>query len=153
MRDMTTKYEGKNGRTAVADDTEIIVWDKRGREIYRGGYPRGVTKNTALQFVNSVEPTAPAKTVTIPGALADFLDGTGFMSGNDDHDPESKLARTEIENGTTRRYGRGYRVIVQASPSTVQIITEYAHTLEYADETTPAERRAAAKWLASRYGK
>ena len=80
----------------------------------------------------------------IPGALAEFLDGTNFITGADDADPASRAARIALE---TSRSGRGRTRVISASSDVLDVITEYAETLLDVDESTCAERRAAQTWL------
>lgn len=84
--------------------------------------------------------------ITIPGALADFLDGTNLATGADDHDPASKATRETLEAG---RRGRGRTLIITpTSTDVLNVISEYAETL-LADgiDASRAERTAARLWL------
>ncbi|MBI0374741.1 hypothetical protein JBE27_00225 [Streptomyces albiflaviniger] len=82
--------------------------------------------------------------VVIPGALAEFLDGTNLATGADDADPASRETRLALE---TARSGRGRTRVITASTLVLDVITEYAETLLDVDEKTRAERRAARTWL------
>lgn len=123
----------------------------------RSSNPYGVRyEATAAQPIEAEQPVEPEQTaptapaaprsgeVTIPGALADFLADTNLATGADDADPASKATREALDAG---RRGRGRTLIIKpGSTDVLNVISEYADFLLGADETTPAERRAAQKW-------
>ena len=80
----------------------------------------------------------------IPGALAEFLDGSNLATGAEDADPVSHATRIALE---TSRSGRGRTRVITASTAVLDVITDYAETLLDVDEKTRAELRAARTWL------
>ncbi|QKW08056.1 hypothetical protein HUT18_18385 [Streptomyces sp. NA04227] len=81
----------------------------------------------------------------VAGALVEFLEGTQLVTGTEDADPASRATRIALETSTA---GRGNSRVFTASLDVIEVITEYAETLLYADERSRDEERAARGWLA-----
>ncbi|MEU4998263.1 hypothetical protein [Streptomyces sp. NPDC021622] len=137
---------------SAQDDYAKAVKAPRGTNPYGERYEATPAQTVAAEQTVEAEQTAPSAPaaprsgeVTIPGALADHLADTNLATGADDHDPASKATREALDAG---RRGRGRTLIIKpGSTDVLNVISEYADTLLGADETTPAERRAAQKWV------
>jgi hypothetical protein len=78
-------------------------------------------------------------TLTLPGSMADFLEGAGFW---DETETDSVALADTIRNGTKRRYGKGYTLTLEVTKRIARHIAEYAETLSYTDEASATERKA-----------
>jgi hypothetical protein len=87
-------------------------------------------------------------TVDMPGGFADYIDGTNFVAGGDDIDPDCKAARLAYEGARYIKRGRGYTLRITAGRGALDVFTDYAENLlAMADVFTRAEISGATKWL------
>jgi hypothetical protein len=96
----------------------------------------------------AVEVDEPTRTVDMPGAFADYIEGTNVIAGGDDADPDCKAARLAYEGARLIKRGRGYTLRITATTRALDVFTDYAeNALAMADVFTRAEIAGAAKWL------
>lgn len=84
--------------------------------------------------------------LNLPGLFCLWFDGTGLVHGHEDaDDPECKETRQAYEQGKRVRAGHGYYIRVQATPTVLRLLVEYAESCVWAnkDEPEAGELRAA----------
>lgn len=87
--------------------------------------------------------------IDLPGKFCEWLDGTNLAQGLDDVDPECKETRIAYDEGHRIESGNGYYVRMQASPTVLNLLAEYAGNCLEAnrDEPVKSEMTAARKLL------
>lgn len=82
--------------------------------------------------------------VVLPGKFCDWLDGTNLAQGLDDVDPECKETRIAYDEGHRIESGSGYYVRMQASPTVLNLLAEYAGNCLEANRDEPVKSEVAA---------
>ncbi|MER8103213.1 hypothetical protein [Kitasatospora sp. NPDC094016] len=85
--------------------------------------------DTASQELAEIARTALAsatRAVSLPGAFAEWLSGTGAILGDDDVDPMCKALRLAYESSEEVTRGRARSVVVTGSATVMRMIAEYA---------------------------
>ncbi|MFD7829382.1 hypothetical protein [Streptomyces sp. MJM8645] len=96
------------------DESPVVLWtplEAAGRELAE-------IARTAL--------ASATRAVSLPGAFAEWLSGTGAILGDDDVDPMCKALRLAYENSEEVTRGRARSVVVTGSPNVMRMIAEYA---------------------------
>ncbi|MFJ3793521.1 hypothetical protein [Kitasatospora sp. NPDC090091] len=132
--------------TVLADQTPPT-------EMAREKLNRRVTElRTAKEQPTKQEQPAPAArptaTVSVPGAFAEWLEGTGAVQGDDDSDPDCLALRLAFENGRWVRRGRSQSLGITGDVTVMAMLAEYATTfLNLGGDATHAELNGATKTL------
>ncbi|MER5352525.1 hypothetical protein ABT093_19610 [Kitasatospora sp. NPDC002551] len=136
---VTVTVEGPAGRTAYlfiggicgepyelpADVTDVNLW---AQQVIAEQAARPEAQAAAQPAPATAPAPLPVATVNVPGAFAEWLEGTNAMTGDDDHDPRSLALRLAVQGGRWVQRGRSRSLVVEGGKLTMSVLTEYADT-------------------------
>ncbi|MET9402637.1 hypothetical protein [Kitasatospora sp. NPDC002965] len=106
-----------------ADVTNVNLWAQQ-VIAERSAQPEA---QAAVQPAPATAPAPlPVATVNVPGAFAEWLEGTNAMTGDDDHDPRSLALRVAVQGGRWVKRGRSRSLVVEGGKLAMSVLTEYA---------------------------